>query len=220
MKRFLLTVIARSSALVVVTTAVGALAATAPDTAAKGDPVRGKEIATTVCVACHGADGNSVIPGNPKLAGQGAAYTYKQLGNFKAGDGKQAERANPIMNGMAAPLSDADMKSLAAYYAAQTRVPEVAKNRETAEYARQLFRGGDASKGLPACAGCHGPSGAGVPKQYPRIAGQFADYTEAQLKSFRSGDRGNDVNRMMRGIAVKMTDAEIKALADYIAGLR
>jgi len=184
------------------------------------NPARGKEIATTVCVACHAADGNSSIAGNPKLAGQSAGYTYKQLSNFKGSEGKAPDRVNPIMNGMVAGLSDADMKSIAAYYAAQKLVPEVAKNHETVDYARQLYRAGDAAKGLPACAGCHGPSGAGVPKQFPRLSGQFAEYTETQLKSFRSGERSNDANKMMRSIALKMTDPEIKALADYVAGLR
>ena len=200
--------------------AIAAVQAAAADAPAKPDLARGKEIAGTICVACHSADGNSVIANNPKLAGQGAAYIYKQLSNFKGSEGKLPERQNPIMNGMAAGLSDADMKSVAAFYAAQVRTSSIAKNRETAEYARQLFRGGDAGKGLPACAGCHGPSGAGMPKQYPRLSGQFAEYTEAQLRGFREGSRSNDPNKMMRTIALKMTDAEIKALSDYIAGLR
>lgn len=211
MKRFLLAAFA--SGLIIV-------AAQPARAASAAGPGRGKEIATTVCAACHSADGNSTIPGNPKLAGQGAGYLYKQLLNFKGAAGKPPERVNPIMNGMAAGLSDAEMKSLAAYYAAQKLVPEVAKNRETADYARQLYRAGDQAKGLPACAACHGPTGAGVPKQFPRLAGQFPEYTETQLKYFRSGERGNDSNKMMRAIAVKMTDPEIKALADYIAGLR
>ena len=214
MNRFLLATFASG---LIVTAASPALAAAAN---AHAGPARGKEIATTVCVACHSADGNSVIPGNPKLAGQGAGYIYKQLANFKGSEGKAPERTNPIMNGMAAGLSEAEMKSLAAYYEAQKLQPEVAKNRETADYARQLYRAGDQSKGLPACAACHGPAGAGVPKQYPRLAGQFPEYTETQLRSFRSGERANDNNKMMRSIALKMTDPEIKALADYIAGLR
>ena len=221
MNRLLLAALA--SGLVFVTTGsaqANDAVATGAKAAPKIDLARGKEIAATVCVACHSADGNSVIANNPKLAGQGAAYLYKQLSNFKAGEGKPPERPSPIMNGMVAALSDNDMKSIAAYFAAQKRVSEVAKNRETVEYARQLFRAGDASKGLPACAGCHGPSGAGIPKQYPRLSGQFPEYTEAQLRGFRSGERSNDPNKMMRSIALKMTDQEIKALADYIAGLR
>lgn len=221
MNRLMLAAIA--SGLVLFSTgATMANDAAAPGTTAvpKVDTARGKEIASTVCVACHSADGNSVIANNPKLAGQGSGYLYKQLSNFKASEGKPPERLSPIMNGMVAGLSDSDMKSVAAYFAAQSRVSEVAKNRETVEYARQLFRAGDASKGLPACAGCHGPSGAGIPKQYPRLSGQFSEYTEAQLRSFRAAERSNDPNKMMRNIALRMTDPEIKALADYIAGLR
>lgn len=207
MKRFLLAAV--SAGLVATTPA--ALAA---------DPDKGKTIVTTVCAACHNADGNSSISVNPKLAGQHADYIYKQLRNFKGADGKSPERVNPIMNGMAAGLSDDDMKNLAAYFDAQKRKPEVAKNRETIEYAQKLYRSGDAAKGLPACAACHGPTGAGMPAQFPLIAGQFAEYTEAQLKGFRAGERANDTNMMMRLVAIKMTDAEIKAVSDYIAGLR
>lgn len=207
MKRFLLAAVSAG----LVATTPGALAA---------DPGKAKTIATTVCGACHGADGNSSISVNPKLAGQQADYIYKQLKNFKGAEGKAPERLNPIMNGMAAGLSDDDMKNLAAYYNAQKRKPEVAKNSETIEYAQKLYRAGDAAKGLPACAACHGPSGAGMPAQFPLIAGQFAEYTEAQLRSFRAGERANDTNNMMRLVTIKMTDPEIKAVSDYIAGLR
>jgi len=207
MKRFLLAAV--SAGLVATTPA--ALAA---------DLAKAKAIVTTVCSACHNIDGNSVIAVNPKLAGQHADYIYKQLRNFKGAEGKTPERLNPIMNGMAAGLSDDDMKNLAAYFDAQKRKPEVAKNGETIEFAQKLYRAGDATKGLPACAACHGPTGAGMPAQFPLIAGQFAEYTEAQLKSFRAGDRANDANSMMRMVAIKMTDPEIKAISDYIAGLR
>ncbi len=213
LKRILLAAIGAALSLHVV-------AALAADPAALADPAKGKGIASTVCIACHSADGNSVIPGNPKLAGQSAAYLYKQLSNFKAADGKQPERVNPIMNGMVAGLSDADMKNLASYFESQQRKSEVARNRESIEAGQQLYRAGDAAKGLPACAACHGPSGAGIPAQYPRISGQFAEYTETQLKNFRSGERSNDLNKMMRTIALKMTDPEIKTLSDYVAGLR
>jgi len=212
MKRLLLVTIGAGLTAV----AIGAVAA-AP---AQVDPAKGKAIASTVCVACHGADGNSVIATNPKLAGQGAAYIYKQLSNFKSVDGKPPERVNPIMNGMAASLSDADMKSLGAYFESQVRKPEVAKDKDTIELGQKLYRGGDADTGIPACAACHGPTGAGLPVQYPRLSGQFADYTEAQLQAFRSGTRANDPNKMMRTIALRMTDPQIKALSDYIAGLR
>lgn len=189
--------------------------------AAKVDPAKGQQIASQVCVGCHNADGNSAVPANPKLAGQIEDYLYKQMRNFKGGaDGKPAERQNPIMNGMVAALSDEDMKSLAAWFSSQKLQSETAKNKASIELGQKLFRGGDAGKGLPACAGCHGPAGGGMPAQYPRISGQFADYTEAQLKLFRTGERGNDPNRMMRMVAAKMSDVEIKAVADYIAGLR
>jgi len=171
-------------------------AALAQDTA-KPDPAKGKQIATQVCAACHGADGNSVAPANPKLAGQFPEYLYKQLTNFKAHDGKKAERQNPIMAGMVANLSDADMENVAAYFSEQKLRPDVV-----------------------ACAGCHGPSGAGIPVEFPHIAGQWAAYIETQLNAFRSGARANDPNGMMRGVAAHMTDHEIKAVAQYVAGLR
>lgn len=188
--------------------------------AAQPDLAKAKQTAEQICGACHGADGNSQIPTNPKLAGQHADYLYKQLRNFKSEGGAPAERANPVMGGMAAPLSDADMKGLAAHFASQTLKPESAKNKASIELGQKLWRAGDLKRGIPACAACHGPAGAGLPAQYPRLAGQFADYTEAQLKAFRAGERANDPNKMMRTIAIKMTDPEIKAVADYAAGLR
>jgi cytochrome c553 len=188
--------------------------------ASRADPAKGQKIASGVCVACHNADGNSIISTNPKLAGQGAEYLYKQLKNFKSIDGKPAERSNAVMGGMVLTLSsDEDMRNAAAWYASQTQKGGQAKNKDTIELGQKLYRGGDLAKGLPSCAGCHGPAGAGIPAQYPRIGGQHADYIEAQLKTFRSGERANDPNKMMRLVAIKMTDAEIKAVADYIAGL-
>lgn len=190
-------------------------------TAPKADIAAGKTVATQVCAACHGADGNSVIAVNPKLAGQHPEYLYKQLMNFRSKDGQPPERANAIMGALASGLSEADMRNVSAYYASQTQTPEKAKgNRDSIELGQRLWRGGDLEKGLPACAGCHGPAGAGMPAQYPRIAGQHAEYTEAQLKYFRVAERANDPAKMMRMIAVKMTDAEIKAVSDYAAGLR
>ena len=188
--------------------------------AAQPDIAKAKQTAEQVCGACHGIDGNSQIPTNPKLAGQHAEYINKQLTNFKSQDGKPAERANPIMGGMVATLSEADMKGLAAYFASQQLKPESAKNKATIELGQKLWRAGDIKRGIPACAACHGPAGAGLPAQFPRLAGQFADYTEAQLKAFRAGERANDPAKMMRTIALKMTDPEIKAVADYAAGLR
>ncbi|MCX7148111.1 MAG: c-type cytochrome [Rhodocyclales bacterium] len=200
--------------------AFGARASDATKAAPKGDAARGKTIVDTVCVACHGPDGNSPLAVNPKLAGQHPEYLLKQMKNFKGADGKPPERVNPVMNGMIAAYDEGQMRDLAAHFSAQTQKGEAAKNRETIEQGQKLYRGGDQAKGLPACAGCHGPTGTGIPAQYPRIAGQFPEYMEAQLKSFREGTRANDSNKMMRMIALKMTDAEIKAVADYIAGLR
>jgi cytochrome c553 len=200
--------------------AFGAHAADAAKAAPKGDAARGQAIASTVCGACHGPDGNSPLAANPKLAGQHPEYLLKQMKNFKPADGKQPERVNPIMNGMIAAYDEGQMRDLAAYFAAQTQKGETAKSRETIELGQKLYRGGDQAKGLPACAACHGPAGAGIPAQYPRIGGQFPEYTEAQLKSFREGARANDANKMMRMVAIKMTDVEIKAVSDYIAGLR
>jgi cytochrome c553 len=207
-------------ALLCAMTAIGAQAADAAKAAPKGDASRGQAIATTVCAACHGADGNSQLAVNPKLAGQHPEYLFKQMKNFKAADGKPAERNSAIMNGMIAAFDDGQMRDLAAYFGAQKQTSDVAKNRETIELGQKLYRSGDLSKGLPACAACHGPAGAGLPAQFPRIGGQFAEYTEVQLKSFRDGVRANDPNKMMRMVAIKMTDAEIKAVSDYIAGLR
>ena len=194
--------------------------ATGPTPPAKADPAKGQQIFSTVCVACHNADGNSTIPINPKLAGQHPEYLLKQMKNFKGDGGKQPERLNPIMNGMIAAYTEDQMRDIAAFLGEQKLKPEVSKNRDTIEYGRKLFRAGDQAKGLPACAACHGPTGAGMPAQYPRIAGQFTDYTELQLKNFRAGERANDPNKMMRMVALKMTDAEIKAVSDYVAGLR
>jgi cytochrome c553 len=187
---------------------------------AKADPAKGKAIAETVCVACHGADGNSQIPANPILAGQVEEYIYKQLKNFKAVDGKPAARNNPIMAGMTAALSDEDMKNLAAWFSSQKAKPAAAKDETKVALGQKLWRQGDFKKGIPACAGCHGPAGAGLPAQYPKLAGQYPDYTEAQLKAFRLEERANDPEKMMRMVAAKLSDVEIKAIAEFVAGLR
>lgn len=186
----------------------------------KADPAKGQAIATQVCVACHSADGNSVAPANPKIAGQFSDYLHKQLVNFKAVDGKKAERENPVMQGIVAPLSPDDMKNLAAYFSSQKLKPAAAKDKALAAAGQKLWRGGNLATGVPACAGCHGPDGSGIPAQYPRIAGQYAEYIEAQLKLFQSGQRANDFNGMMRGVAARMTEKEMKAVAEYAAGLR
>ena len=208
------------------------------------------QLAMSQCAGCHGEDGNSVKPSTvPKLAGQHADYLYKQLRNFKAADGKPPgptnpvyptpsdlvyvaapegklpERTNPIwflaMNGMVHGLSDDDMKRLAVYFSGLEIKPAAStRSGEELAAARKLYRAGDPARSLPACAGCHAPDGAGLPAQFPRLAGQFASYTEAQLRNFRSGDRANDPNRMMRDVAYKLTEEEISLLSDYIAGLR
>jgi cytochrome c553 len=188
--------------------------------AAKPDLAKGEQLARQVCVACHGADGNSVAPANPKLAGQHTNYLYKQLADFKAQGGKRAARENALMAGMVANLSDPDMRALAAYYAAHKLKPAAAGDKDLAAFGQKIWRGGIADKNVAACAGCHGPDGAGIPGQYPRLAGQFAEYVDAQLKLFRAAGRANDPNGMMRGVAARMSDEEIKAVAEYAAGLR
>ena len=196
-----------------------ACAATAPlafaQQAAKADPARAQPIVTKVCAACHAADGNSASPANPVLAGQHADYTVKQLANYKSG-----ERKNPVMLGMTAALSPQDMKNLGAYFEGQKPKTRAARNPELVKLGQQIYRGGIMTKGVAACASCHGPSGAGVPAQFPRVAGQYSEYSLAQLQAFRAGERGNDPNQMMRAIAVKLSDREIKAVSEYMAGLR
>ena len=177
-------------------------------------------VAGQVCAACHAADGNSPAPANPKLAGQFAEYLGKQLRDFKSLEGKPPLRQSAVMNGMAANLSDADMKSLAAYYSKQAYKPSAAADKELAALGQKLWRGGDALHGIPACGGCHGPAGAGIPAQFPRLAGQYAEYIAAQLTAFREGKRTNDVNGVMRGVAAHMNDGQIRAVAEYAAGLR
>jgi cytochrome c553 len=184
------------------------------ETAAKGDPAKGQQIATTVCVACHAADGNSTTAANPKLAGQHPEYLSKQLAEFKSG-----VRKNPIMAGMSAGLSPEDMKNLGAYFGVQKPAASSAKDPALVALGQKIYKGGNQSSGVPACAACHGPSGAGIPVQFPRLAGQHAEYTLAQLTTFRSGERANDAAKMMRVIAAKMTDQEMKAVAEYISGL-
>ena len=208
----------RALALLSFAVCAGPLAAA--ELAAKADSAKGQGIANKVCAACHGAEGNSPTPANPKLASQVPEYLQKQLANFKPAAGNRAERENPIMGGMVANLSAGDMRDVAAYYAAQRAMPGAVKNQEALALGRKIWRGGDVPRGLPACAACHGASGAGLPAQYPRLAGQYAEYTEAQLKAFRSGERRNDANKMMQAIAARMSDPEIRAVADYIAGLR
>jgi cytochrome c553 len=189
-----------------------AVAAT-PAPAAKPDLAKGQAIATQVCAACHTADGSRGSPANPIIAGQHPEYLVKQLQEFKSG-----KRKNPVMLGFATALSEGDMNNVAAFYAGKSAKPGFAKDKEGVKLGERIWRGGIADRAVPACAGCHGPNGAGIPAQYPRMGGQHADYTEAQLLAFRSGARGN--NAQMSTIAAKLNDREIKAVSDYAAGLR
>ena len=189
-------------------------------TAAAQNAARGQQIAGQVCAACHAADGNSVAPTNPKIAGQFPEYLQKQLGDFKAQQNKKPARDNPIMTPMASNLSDEDIQSVAAYYAGQKLRPATATDKDLAALGQRIWRGGIAASNVPACGGCHGPAGAGIPVQYPRLAGQFAEYVAAQLKGFKDGARANDPNGIMRGVAARMTEREIQAVAQYAAGLR
>jgi cytochrome c553 len=179
---------------------------------AKADPAKGSAIYNGVCVSCHGADGNSAIPSNPKLAQQHPEYTAKQLAEFKAG-----KRANPVMLGFASALSEEDMRNVGAYLGSTKAKPGFAKDKELTALGEKIYRGGIADKQIPACAGCHSPNGAGIPAQYPRLSGQHADYTVSQLTQFRDGVRKNSLQ--MGQVAAKLNDREIKAVADYIAGL-
>ena len=189
-----------------------------PAQPAKPDLQKGGQIAEQVCAACHGADGNSGTPANPKLAQQHADYLVKQLQDFKVAEGeKTAERPSAVMAGFAATLSEADMRNVAAFYASKQAKPGKSKSPSTTALGMKIWRGGIAEKSVPACAGCHGPAGAGIPAQYPRLAGQHAEYVQSQLESFRSGKRAN--SPQMNTIAARLSDAEIAAVSDYAEGL-
>jgi len=181
--------------------------------AAKPDLTAGSTKFTATCAACHGADGNSPVPANPKLAQQHPEYLLKQLQEFKNG-----KRPSPVMQAFATQLSDADMKNIAYWAASQQAKPGFAKDKELVQLGERIYRGGIAQRQVAACAGCHSPNGAGVPSQFPRLSGQHADYTEAQLKAFRDGPRKNSIQ--MAQIAGRLNDREMRAVADYIAGLR
>ena len=198
-------------ALALVCASVAAHAAE-PATSAP-DPTKGAAISASVCAACHTNDGSRGVAANPIIQGQHPDYLVKQLEEFKAG-----KRDNAVMKGMATPLSEADMRNVAAFYASKQAKPGFAKSKDLVSLGEKIFRGGLSDRHIAACAGCHGPNGSGIPAQYPRLAGQHSDYTEAQLKAFRSGARKN--SPQMTGITLEMTDKEIAAVADYIAGLR
>jgi cytochrome c553 len=185
---------------------------------AAADPAKGQQIATQVCAACHAADGNSTIAVNPKLAGQSAEYLVKQLTDLAKPAGDKTGRENPVMSALAMTLSDSDRRNVAAWFSAQAFKPDLARDKEAAELGQRIYRTGIPEKAVPACAGCHGPGGDGLPVLYPRIGGQHADYVMAQLKAFREGTRRNSVP--MQQIAFRMSDPEMSAVADFAAGLR
>jgi cytochrome c553 len=194
--------------------------ALAEEATAKPDLAKAKQTADQVCAACHGADGNSPTPANPNIAGQQAAYITAQLDHFKSG-----VRSNAIMAGMVASLTPADMHALGIYFSQQKPKAAGIKNRELALAGQKLYRGGNVASGLPACAACHSPDGAGIPSRYPRLGGQHADYALAQLRAFKAGERGmdkggKDVNgRVMAQVAARMSDQEMQALVQYTSGL-
>ena len=213
MRRFLL--------LAAVAGMLPATAALAQAPAGKPDRARAESIVKEVCAACHGVDGNSPSPTNPTLAGQGPEYIALQLQHFQSG-----VRANPIMQGMAATLKPDEMKALGIYFSQQKPKGLGAKDATLAMAGQRLYRGGDIASGMPACAACHSPDGVGLPKNYPRLAGQYAEYTYTKLKAFRDGERGSDKEgkdyngKIMATVAARMSDPQMKALAEYASGLR
>jgi cytochrome c553 len=187
---------------------------------AKPDLAKAKQIVDQVCTACHGADGNSPSPANPSIAGQHADYITLQLVHFQSGI-----RANPVMQSMVAKLTPEEMQALGVFFAQQKAKPSAAKDKELVAAGQKIFRGGNMSSGVPACAACHSPDGVGIPKRYPRVGGQYSDYTLAQLKAFKAGERGadkdgKDVNgKVMAQIASRMSEREMQAVAEFAAGL-
>ena len=189
-----------------------AFANDAPAAAPKADPAKGATLFNGVCSSCHGAEGNAGAPIYPKLAQQHPEYLAKQLAEFKSG-----KRANAVMSGFAAGLSEDDMRNIAAYLSTTKAKAGFAKDKELSTLGEKIYRGGIAERQIPACAGCHSPNGAGIPSQFPRLSGQHAEYTVSQLTQFRDGVRKNSLQ--MSQVAAKLNDREIKALADYMAGL-
>jgi cytochrome c553 len=204
----------KSPLLLLLATALSApVLANESEPAPKADLAKGQAIATQVCGACHSFDGSRGLAANPILQGQHPEYLAKQLADFKSG-----ARNNPIMKGFASTLSPEDMRNVAGFYASKTAKPGFARDKDTLVMGERIYRGGIADRQIAACAGCHSPNGAGIPAQYPRLGGQHGEYAEAQLLAFRSGLRMNSLQ--MTGVAAKLNDREIKAVADYVAGLR
>lgn len=217
--------LAAVAGLVFALTAVQGIAQTG--SAAKPDLAKAQQIVTQVCAACHGVEGLSVAPANPNLAGQHAEYIASQLDHFKLG-----LRKNPVMAAMSATVSAEDAKTLGVYFSEKKPKAGAAKDKALAEIGQKIYRGGNSKTGLPACASCHSPTGAGLPIQYPRLAGQYPDYLYAQLQGFVKGDRGGEIKsadgkviedvqgKIMAALAAKMSDREMRAVAEYISGLR
>ena len=188
------------------------IAGAASEAPAKPDLARGQQLATSVCAACHGADGNSAIPANPRLAAQNAGYIATQLAAFKSG-----ARPSPIMQAMAAPLTPEDMQAVGAYFEQQKPAGQAARDKALVERGQQIWRGGIKAIGVPACAGCHGAAGHGIPAQFPRLAGQYGDLTVGWLKAYAAGTRPHAV---MGPIASKLSENDMKAVAEYAQGVR
>ncbi len=187
--------------------------------APKIDPARGQQIASQICAACHGVDGNSAAPANPRLAQQHYEYLYKQLLDYTVRQGQlRPARENAIMNGFASQLSDDDKRNVSAWFASQVAPLDTARNKQTLDLGQRIWRAGLPEKSVPACSGCHNPAGLGIPTQYPRLAAQHSDYIDATLRDFRQGVRRN--NPAMQEIAAKLSDVEMRAVADFVQGLR
>lgn len=199
--------------------ALSAIAHAQMKPAPKVDPVRGQQVATQICAACHGADGNSAAPSNPRLAQQHYDYLYKQLLDYTVRQGQQKPaRENAIMNGFASQLSDDDKRNVSAWFSSQSAQLDTARSKQTLELGQRIWRAGLPEKSVPACAGCHNPAGLGIPTQYPRLSAQHSEYVQATLRDFRQGVRRN--NPAMQEIAAKLSDPEIAAVADFVQGLR
>ena len=205
--------VAQILSVLLATSAGVCIAATEGAAPARPDLAKGQATSTAICAACHTADGSRGSPANPILQGQHPEYLVKQLAEFKSG-----KRDNAVMRGFAGTLGEDDMRNVAAFYGSKQAKAGFAKNKDLVLLGEKIYRGGIADRSIPACAACHSPNGAGIPAQYPRLSGQHADYTEAQLVAFRSGARKNSAQMM--DVAAKLNDREIKAIADYIAGLR
>jgi cytochrome c553 len=203
----------KSIALLAASLIAGSALANEAKPAFKPDLAKGQAISTQVCAACHASDGSRGVPANPIIQGQHPEYLVKQLAEYKSG-----KRKNAVMNGMAATLDDDGMRHVAAFYASKQAKPGAARSKDTIRLGERIWRGGIADKQVPACASCHGPTGSGIPAQYPRLAGQHGDYLEAQMVAFRSGARAN--NAQMTAIAARLSDLELKAVSDYAAGLQ